>query len=74
MPPNMLASFLLVAGLMKLGGEISSSPDSNDDDDPEKSESAANGPEKIGTARRCDPSFPTRKWKLPNVISIGSSR
>jgi hypothetical protein len=70
----MLASLPLVTGLMKLDGEISSSLDSSGDADPDKLESAANGPEEIGIARRCDPSFPTRKWKLPNVISIGSSR
>ena len=37
---------------VKLDGEVSSSPDSNDDADPEKSESTANDPEEFGIASR----------------------
>jgi hypothetical protein len=57
-PPNRSASFPLSGGLVKRGGGISSSPESIDGvDDPEDSGSAADGPEKIGLEKRCEPSF-----------------
>jgi hypothetical protein len=60
-------------GLVKHDGEISLSPDSMDDvNDLEDSGSAADGPEKIRAKKRCEPTVPTRKRKLPNVISIAS--
>jgi hypothetical protein len=73
-PPKRLARSLLAAGLMLLVDEVSSPLDLIDDDDLEESEPNASGSERIGAAKRCDPSLPTQKQKLPNFIFIGSSR
>jgi hypothetical protein len=59
---------------MKRGDEVSSSLVSNDDNESEKSESTTDNPDEVGTSRRYDPSFLTRKWNHPNVISIGSAK
>jgi hypothetical protein len=60
-PPNRLVRSPPAVDLMLLLGEVSPSLDLVDEDDLEESEPHATGPERIGAAIRCDPSFPTQK-------------
>jgi hypothetical protein len=62
------------ASLVQLDCETSSPTSTDVADDHEKLDLAADGPEKIGAEIRCDPSFPMRKRKLPNVISVAFFR